>query len=915
MEEASINENALLSSGEMVLMQTAMADISNPENRQKQSIRMLFDTGSDRTYISEALANQLNLKRGKESMINLVTFGSERPKTHRTAETTIGIMLKGGSTMNINANVVPSITGSIIRRPIQSKSIQNWEHLWKKENLADSLPTEKEETTVDLLIGNDYYLDFILPQRVEVQPGLYMLASKLGWILTGRTSEGTEDTTECNMLIMTHSTNEVTKTKLLTPDRSFPTKPNLEDFWRLETIGIMDSPLDSDNDEALKIFSKTLKFEDNRYRVTWPWKEDKSCLPENRELAFGRLKSLVNKMKSNPELVDKYDAVIENQLELGVIEKVTNNRKDTAKHYIPHHAVIKPDKTTTKVRVVYDASAKTNKGQKSLNECLYPGPTMLKDLTGILLRFRLDKIAIVADIEKAFLQIGLLDDAKDMTRFFWLKDKSKLNVENNVQVYRFNRVPFGIISSPFLLAATLDHHLKDYENATAEIIRENIYVDNVITGKQTIEETIGFYTEAKQIFGEASMNLRDWMSNEELVMKEIPYKDRANEGPMKILGLTWIPESDLIALNSLEHGQSHATLTITKMTTLKQISSVYDPLGLFSPVTLQGKIFLQTLWNEKLAWDDPLPEKEKMKWLKIDTDLREISDCHIPRYIGLPDSEKRSSQLLVFCDASKNAYAATVYLRQQTDSRCMSNLIFSKTRLAPKKEISIPRLELLAALIGVRCMKFVERELQIEIQQKHMWLDSKCVLHWIGSKRTFAVFVENRLKEIRDDREINFHYIASAENPADMASRGIQTEELQRNNLWWYGPEWLLSSCDNWPTWKLNNIEDEALTDDTTELSTKNPMYEAKLIAGEACVKEGDESAVRTPLDIDIHRFSTLTKLLRVTALALQFISKLRGTRSKDHIDSEDIVQAERLWICYVQRSHYSDIISADITI
>ena len=161
---------------------------------------------------------------------------------------------------------------------------------------------------------------------------------------------------------------------------------------------------------------------------------------------------------------------------------------------------------------------------------------------------------------------------------------------------------------------------------------------------------------------------------------------------------------------------------------------MYDPLGLFSPVTLQGKIFPQTLWNEKLAWDDPLLEQEKMKWLKIDTDLREISDCHIPRYIGLSDSEKLSSQLLVFCDASKNAYAAPVYmyLRQQTDSRCISNLIFSKTRLAPNKEISIPRLELLAAVIGVRCMKFVERELQIEIQQKHMLLD--CVLNWIGSK-------------------------------------------------------------------------------------------------------------------------------------------------------------------------------------
>ena len=374
-EDYSINENALLSSGEMVLMQTATADISNPHSKQMQNVRMLFDTGSHRTYITESLAKRLNLKRGDESEINLVTFGSEKPQTRKTAETTIGILLKGGSIMNINASVVPSTTGSILRRPVQCKSIQNWEHLWNEENLADSFPTEKEETTIELLIGNDYYLDFILPQRVEVQPGLYMLASKLGWMLKGRTTEAAEDTPEYNMLIMTHSTNTVKETSLPMPDKSFPTKPNLEDFWRLESIGIMDSPVDSDKDRALKIFNKTLRFEDERYRVTWPWKEDKSCLPENRELAFGRFKSLVKKMKSNPQLVDKYDAIIQNQLQLGIIERVTSNEKDTTKHYIPHHAVINPDKTSTKVRIVYDASAKINKGQRSLNECLYPGPT------------------------------------------------------------------------------------------------------------------------------------------------------------------------------------------------------------------------------------------------------------------------------------------------------------------------------------------------------------------------------------------------------------------------------------------------------------------------------------------------------------------------------------------------------------
>ena len=158
--------------------------------------------------------------------------------------------------------------------------------------------------------------------------------------------------------------------------------------------------------------------------------------------------------------------------------------------------MVNPLKATTKVRVVYDASAKARKDVQSLNECLYRGPVMLQDLIGILLRFCLNKVAVVADIEKAFLQIGLNENAKDVTRFFWLKDITRLTTENNIQVYRFCRVPFGIILSSFLLGATLDHHLDTFKSQTAENIRNNIYVDNVITGTATIKSAVEFYKEA-----------------------------------------------------------------------------------------------------------------------------------------------------------------------------------------------------------------------------------------------------------------------------------------------------------------------------------------------------------------------------------------------------------------------------------
>ena len=389
-------------------------------------------------------------------------------------------------------------------------------------------------------------------------------------------------------------------------DTSLPTKPDLEDFWRLESIGIHDSPDDSSNEEKklLKHFNETIRYADGRYSVTWPWKHDKSDLPDNRGLAIGRLKSLIRRIKTNPELVRQYGDIIAKQLKQGVIEKVHYDPNTSGKHYIPHHIVVNPSKTSTKVRIVYDASAKTKKESKSLNECQYRGPVLLQDLTGILLHFRLNRITLVADIEKAFLQVGLSDDSRDVTRFIWLRNREKLCLQNNIQEYRFCRVPFGIISSPCLLAATLEYHLKLFNTLVAENIRKNIYVDNVITGSSTVENAISFYNEAKQIFQKAGMNLRDWASNSKTVLSRISDQDNSNTEKMKILGLSWIVSTDQMNLNvkTTTNMQQKAT----KRTALKQIASAFDPLGLFSPVILKGKVFLKKLWNQNVSWDEQL---------------------------------------------------------------------------------------------------------------------------------------------------------------------------------------------------------------------------------------------------------------------------------------------------------------------
>ena len=654
-------ENALVSSGEMVLMQTAQAKVTNLNQSKVEQVRILLDSGSQRTYITEGLAEQLQLRREKTEEIKLVTFGCETPKTVKTTQTKLNIQLNTGQPLEVSANIVPFISGSVQRTALNLYSSENLVHLMKSLDMADSVPSYTESSTVELLIGSDFYLDIILSQKIEVQPGLYLLASKLGWILTGRTKATETSVKESSMLTLTYG-NNITETEVFTAvDSVIPTKPDLEDFWNIEAIGILDDASTKHDDVVKKHFKETLTFEDSRYQVTWPWRDDTVDLPVNRELALGRLKSVVTRMRDKAEVMGTYDSIIKDQLEKGVIEKVNNPETTNIVHYLPHHAVINPLKPTTKLRIVYDASAKTRKENKSLNECLYRGPVMLNDLCGLLMRFRLRTVAVVADIEKAFLQIGLQPTERDVTRFLWLKDHQQLRVDSdNIQEYRFCRVPFGIITSPFLLEATVECHLDSYESELAEKLKRDIYVDNLITGTDSVEEAVSLYHGAKNIFKEASMNLREWVTNNETVNQFIPFSDRATCDSVKVLGHTWSVEQDTI---SLKNPSTVVSKIPTKRSVLKQVASVFDPMGLLSPVLLKGKIFIQSLWNKNLDWDDALSSEDISVWNAVSSDLSKLPEHQISRCIALNENVNTGRYILLcFCDASTHAYAATVYL-------------------------------------------------------------------------------------------------------------------------------------------------------------------------------------------------------------------------------------------------------------
>ncbi|KAK3745383.1 hypothetical protein QZH41_001421 [Actinostola sp. cb2023] len=318
----------------------------------------------------------------------------------------------------------------------------------KELKLADP-PHNIDRLDIDILIGNDFYGLLMTGEIIKFgSGGIVAMSSKLGWLLSGPVTKDKGDQTH----------NALCQRINVQPAEDDPLEDILPKFWEISTIET------SEEDSTLKSFEETIEFnqETGRYVVRLPWKQNKQELPSNFGISKKRLESLRRNLnKRDPTLIDKYAKQISEQLKQGFIEKVYDfNKPKGVLHYIPHLPVFKLDSATTKMRIVYDASAKISSKTLSLNDCLYTGPNLLQELSGILLKFRLHKIAFTADIEKAFLQIELNEEDRDATRFLWLKDANKSADDmKNLDVYRFCRVLFGAAPSPFLLGATIQHHL------------------------------------------------------------------------------------------------------------------------------------------------------------------------------------------------------------------------------------------------------------------------------------------------------------------------------------------------------------------------------------------------------------------------------------------------------------------------
>jgi hypothetical protein len=443
-------------------------------------------------------------------------------------------------------------------------------------------------------------------------------------------------------------------------------------------------------DPVLSRFNETIRLKEGRYEVQLPWKDNAGQLVDNYRAAELRLRSLSRKLDKEPDLRVRYDQALEEMETNKVVEEVPPEEMHsmTRVFYMPHRPVVKETSASTKVRPVFDASAKDCNGL-SLNDCLVTGPNLIPSLIEILIRFRRWRIALAADIQKAFLQIGVRKEDQDVHRFLW-------EVGNKVRVMRFVRVPFGNKSSPFILNATIKYHLSQCEpSKVVSELEENLYVDDFLTGADEEAEATDMIKEADQLMKGASMNLTKWGSNNREVLDKALY-DLSDKCALlcnvKVLGLGWSPEEDCFMF---EGSFIDPGLVVTKRMVLSLIARLFDPLGFLNPFVISLKCLFQTLWRTGIGWDEEVSEEFESKVVSWVKDLEKLKTWRVSRrYHQEGWSHLENLQLHAYGDASETAYGACVYLVYEHKGKLYSSLVLSKTKVVPLKKVTLPRLEL-----------------------------------------------------------------------------------------------------------------------------------------------------------------------------------------------------------------------------
>ncbi|XP_059045010.1 uncharacterized protein LOC131840832 [Achroia grisella] len=828
--------NGSISSPGQVMLATALVHVDT--NRDCYTLRALLDQGSQASFVTERVVQLLGLRKipfkgivsglgGDQfnlSIKHMVIFKIQSIYTSFSYE--------------IQAYVLNALSSSL---PAQKLNIQDWPEL-SGLTLAD--PGYGTPSKIDLLLGADVY-GMILTNNIIRKGSVTAQDTQLGWILSGRV----EVNHHC------HHSSIVSMHSLDNSDEI------LRKFWELESG--KEQNFMSEEDKACEEYYEktTTRDESGRYVVRLPFRKNNPDCEQGdfKEIAKKRLLTMERKLEKDPILRKECSRVIEEYIDMNHMELITEEREKVRADavYLPLLVVVRLDKSTTAVRLVFDASCKGNNG-KSLNDDLLTGPRLQGELRHLLMKWRTYPICFVADIIKMYRQVKVHDEDTRYQRILW-----RHNSNEPFREYRILRVTFGVSSAPYLAVKSLQQVAKDegkHFPLAADRVLQDFYMDDLMSGCQTEEEAVDIYNQMVELLDRGGFKLQKWASNSQKLMQEIQEDNKADrnlviktDDLVKILGVSWNVSSDEFEYVIKLHPQMQP---ITKRVILSDISRLFDPLGWIAPVIIQAKIYIQKLWLAGLGWDEEVPSDLLDKWISFREELPKLNQVKLPRWMHAT-YDTTDIEIHGYCDASNDAYGAVVYSRiKDKFGEVHVNLIGARTKVAPIKQISIPRLELCGAVLLAKLLSEVSSVMNVSKVQLRAWTDSTIVLAWLkGEPNRWKTFVANRVTEILEVLDSSqWSHIESNQNPADCASRGLRPGELIEHGLWWHGPQMLHESYYEFPL--IENL--------STDLEKK--AIKSYLAVSD---RSNDELPVWT-------KYSSLNKLIRVIAFCLRIVNKLK---------------------------------------
>ena len=860
--------------------------------RRSVTVNALLDDGSTQSYLNSAVAAELGIQAESKPLTVATLNGQTR--TFQTMP--VHVQLEScDSTFRceLHATTADRVTGDLQAVDWQVNGPQ-WRHLQ-----TIPFPSVGKHTHVDVLIGVDHPGVHTSLAEVRGTTGEPIARlTPLGWTCIGPPSptakvcafSGFAQTffvqkqkhqdTELNHLV--RQLWEVDGHSHLAPPRQLLTKPEAEAVQRVE---------------------RSCTVIDGRYQVTLPWKDDaeQTSLPDSYPMALRRLEHTERRLRRDPEIAESYSRTIRQYADKGYIVKAEHD-SDQPAWYLPHFAVLRPDKETTKTRIVFDASAAVD--GVSLNSRLHAGPKLQRDLVEVLTRFRKKPVAAVCDISEMYLQISLEPDQRRYHRFLW----RDLDNDRPPDVYEFQRVVFGVNASPFLAQYVTQQHARtnaDTLPLAADAVLSSTYMDDTMTSVEDSRTARQLYDELTMLWQKAGLHARKWLSNSTDVLAAIPPADRVGQlslddgellPSVKTLGLLWKSATDEFSYSYRPVDVNAAA--VTKRSFLKRIAKIFDPLGLITPFTVRAKTLLQQMWLAGCDWDEPVTEAQNDQAIRWFSELPALSTVTVPRCLRQGNDAPTATTLHVFTDASEQAYGAVGYLRHEYPNGSVScRIVSSKVRVAPLTATSIPRLELMGAVIGLRIAEATARALEVPLQEVHFWTDSQNVLGWIrNASRHFKPFVANRVGEIhRVTEPSQWQHVATKSNPADLLTRGLTATQLAECDLWWNGPPFLVEPEDAWPAGPV-----QPAVFDTTEMKRQINVHSHLTFQHQRNVLNR----------LDPTRFSDWTRLVRVRSWVIRFITNCLSTaehRTTGEITPEEFRDAELSIIQLAQRQAFRD--------